>query len=123
MRLLLHRASVIVDDFPTFREALPYQCKHSPNVIFFPLQTPSPQDERRVWPKKPKLQLRKIQLPHRHAIRIAFLIPRQHSIPAAGDTAASRKSQFRGMPVAFQEGANIGAVPSGLLSSQDSFNG
>src|SRR6266704_6791843 len=123
MRLLLDRAGVVVNDLPSVREALPHQREYSAYIILFAFQVPSPEHECRVRPQEAKLQFRKSQLSHRGAVWIVLLVSRQHSIPAAGDTAASRKSQFRGMPVALQEGVNIGAVPGGLLSSEDSANG
>src|SRR6266581_2330633 len=123
MRLLLHRAGVIVDDFPAFREALPHQREYSGYIILFAFQVPSPEHECRVRPQKPKLQFRKSQLSHRGAVWIVLLVSRHHTTPTARHSAAPRKSQFRGMPVALQEGVNIGAVPGGLLSSEDCANG
>src|SRR5260370_41956540 len=64
-----------------------------------------------------------MELAHCRAIRIVFLVPREHSIPAACDAATPRKRQFRRMPIALQKGINIGMIPRGLLSSEDRANG
>src|SRR5713101_4705436 len=126
LRILLpggYRARMIVNYLPSIREALPHQCKYSSDVIFLLLQVPPPQDESRVRPQKPKLQFLKIQLPHRGSVRIILLVSRQHPVPAARHAAAPGKRQLRRMPVAFQEGVDVGAIPGGLLSSEDSANG
>src|SRR5260370_6714934 len=123
MRFVLHRAGVVVNDFPTVREALPHQREYSGYIILFAFQVPSPEHECGVRPQKPKLQFRKSQLSHRGAVWIVLLVSRHHTTPTARHSAAPRKSQFRGMPVALQEGVNIGAVPGGLLSSEDCANG
>src|SRR5260370_6992534 len=77
----LYRDCLVVNDLPSIGEALPHQRKHSSGFIFLPLQVPSPKNERCVRPQEPKLQLRKIQLPHRSLVGIVLLVSRQHPIP------------------------------------------
>src|SRR5580704_9757026 len=110
---------MVVNDLPSVRKTLPHQREYSSNVIFFPPQMPMPQNQRRVRPQKPKLQIREIKLPHRRAIRIILLVPRQHPIPAARHAAASRKRQFRRTPVPRQKSIHVSAVPCGLLGCKD----
>src|SRR5438132_11358970 len=64
-----------------------------------------------------------MELTHRGAVRIVFLVPRQHFVPATRDSAASGKSQFRRTPVALEEGVNVSPIPGRLLSLEDSANG
>src|SRR6266403_636078 len=126
LRILLrrsHRARMVVNDLPSIWKALPHQCEHSADIIFVPFQVPPPQNERRVRPQKPKLQLREIQLSHRAPVRIVLLVSRQHPIPSTRHPAAPEKRQFRRMPVSHQKRVYIAAVPCSLLRSQDSADG
>src|SRR2546422_9145146 len=113
-------ARMVMNDLPSIREALPHQCKHSAEVIFFPLQVPPPQNERGVRSQKPKLQFRKIQLSHRPPVGIVLLVSRQHAIPAPRHPAAPGKRQFRRMPISHQKRVYIAAVPHNLLRAQNS---
>src|SRR5256885_4093385 len=110
---------MVVNDLPSIREALPHQCKHSAEVIFFPLQVPPPQNERGVRPQKPKLQFRKIQLSHCPPVGIVLLVSRQHAIPAPRHPAAPGKRQFQRMPISHQKRVYIAEVPRNLLRAQD----
>src|SRR5438132_13319729 len=83
------------------------------------MQVPFSQDESRVWSQKTKLQLGKIQMPHRGAIRIVFLVACQHAIPTASDSAAPGKSQLRRMPVTLQIGVDIASIPRRLLGADN----
>src|SRR5258708_12225600 len=78
MRFVLHRAGVVVNDFPTVREALPHQREYSGYIILFAFQVPSPEHECRVRPQKPKLQFRKTQLSLRVAVWIVLLSANLH---------------------------------------------
>src|SRR5260370_11158645 len=121
--LLRHGAGVVVDDLPSLRETLPHQCKRSSEVILLALQVPPPEDERGVRSQKPKLQFRKIQLSHRVLVRVIRFVSRSHAIPAACDSAAPGKGQFRRTPVAHQKRVHIAAIPRGLLRAEDGANG
>src|SRR6267142_4963400 len=126
LRILLrrsYRARMVVNDLPSIWKALPHQCEHSADIIFVPFQVPPPQNERRVRPQKPKLQLREIQLSHRAPVRIVLLVSRLHAIPATRHPAAPGKRQFRRMPVSHEKRVHIAMVPRGLLRSQDSADG
>src|ERR1700720_1159095 len=126
LRILLrksHRARMVVNDLPSIWKALPHQCEHSADIIFVPFQVPPPQNERCVRPQKAKLQLRKIQLSHRAPVGIVLLVSRQHAIPATRHPTASRKRQFRRMPISHQEHVHIAAVPRGLLRAKDGADG
>src|ERR1700719_2633253 len=126
LRILLrrsHHARVVVNDLPSIWKALPHQCEHSAEIIFVPFQVPPPQNERCVRPQKAKLQLRKIQLSHRAPVGIVLLVSRQHAIPATRHPTASRKRQFRRMPISHQEHVHIAAVPRGLLRAKDGADG
>src|SRR6266568_594090 len=118
LRIRLQRsdgARVVMDDLPSFRKPLPHQSEHSSEVVRFPLQMPAPQRERTVRSQKTKLQIRKIKLSHRGAVRIIFLVTRQDAVPAARHAAAAREGQFWRMPIAHQKRINIAAIPCRLL--------
>src|SRR5713226_3595916 len=117
--LLCYCAGMVMNDFPSIGEALPHQRKHSSGFIFLPLQVPSSEDERRVRPQKPKLQFRKIQLPHRSFVGIVLLVSPQDAIPTACYSATPGKCQLRRMPISHQKGVHIAAVPRGLLGAEN----
>src|SRR5712692_338905 len=117
--LLCYCAGVVMNDFPSIGEALPHQRKHSSGFIFLPLQVPSSEDERRVRPQKPKLQFRKIQLPHRSFVWIVPLVSCLDAIPTACYSATPGKRQLRRMPITHQKGVHVAAVPRGLLDAEN----
>ena len=108
-----------MNNFPSFRKSLPNQRKHATRLIFFALQMISPKNQRGIRPQKPKLEFRKIQLPHRGLIGIAFLVARQHAIPTACHAAAPGKRQFRRSPISLKKCIHIASIPSGLLLAKN----
>src|ERR1700731_1227875 len=80
---------------------------------------PAPEHQRRIVPEKVELQIREIELAHGPAIRIIFPVTREYSAPSTRNPAASRKREFRRMPVALQKRVHVSLVPVVLLSFQD----
>src|SRR5437879_3130240 len=84
---------------------------------------PLAQNQRGVGSQKPYLQVGKIQFAHGVAVRIVFLVARDHAVPAARDSVASGESQFGRMPIAGQKGFHIAAIPGRLLRFQYGVDG
>src|SRR5216683_2245364 len=76
---------------------------------------PSTQDQGRIRAQKPKLQFRKIQLPHRSFVGIGLLVSRPDAIPAACHSATPGKRQLWRMPISHQKCVHVPTVPRGLL--------
>ncbi len=68
-------------------------------------------------------QARKFQLAHGLPVRIAFAVSAENAVVASSDPVATRESQLRRIPVAFEESGNISTVPGSLLGSQNCTDG
>src|SRR6266404_2310651 len=119
----LDSAGVIVNNAPAFRKTLPHQRENSADVALRTRQMPMPEHQRGIAAEEAKLKTGKIELPHRGAIRIIFLVPREHAIPSAGSAARPRKCQIRRMPVALQKCVHFSLVPIVLLRLKNPGNG
>src|SRR6267378_2658285 len=116
------RAGVVVNDFPAVRKLLPHQREHSPDVAALALQVPLAKNECCIRAQKTKFQIGEIQLAHRGVIRIAFLVSRQHAIPAARYAVASGECESRRAPIPNQKSVHVSAVPRGLLRAKHAVN-
>jgi hypothetical protein len=83
------RASVIVDDTPALRKALPDQREHAADISLQTGQMPVAQNQCRILPKEPEFKVGKFQVPHRFAIGVVLLVPRTHLIPTTRDPVTS----------------------------------
>src|SRR6267142_1067394 len=113
---LLHHAGVIVNNAPALRKTLPHQGENSSDITARASKMPMPQHQGRIVAKKMKFEARKIELAHRRAVGIIFLVPGEHAIPPARNPAAPGKCQIRRTPIPFQECVHIALVPIILLS-------
>src|SRR6266478_5608079 len=77
---------------------------------------PMPQHQGGIVAKKMKFETRKIEMAHRRAVGIIFLVPGEHAIPSARNPAAPGKCQIRRTPIPFQECVHISLIPITLLA-------
>src|SRR5579864_2585294 len=108
-------AGVVVNNAPAFRKALPNQAEDSANVALSSRQMPVAQDQSGIRAEKAKFKAGKIELTHGGAVGIISFVTRQHTIPPAGNSAASGKRELRRMPVTLEKGIDIAMIPSLLL--------
>src|SRR5208283_1833401 len=80
---------------------------------------PLAQHQRRVGSQETEFKVGEIELSHLRLIRIYLLVSSLHCLPATRNPAAPRKSQLRRVPISAHEGADIPAIPGGLLLHQD----
>src|ERR1700719_3881689 len=84
---------------------------------------PVPKHERGIVAEEAKLKTGKIELAHRRALWIIFLVACEHAIPSARNSAAPGKCQIRRMPVALQKCVDVALVPIVLLRFENFCNG
>src|SRR5258708_23126974 len=106
---------MIVNDAPAFRKALPHQRENSTDIPLRTREMPMSEHQCGIRAEKAKFKVGKVELAHRRAVGVIFLVACEHAIPAASNPAASRKCQIRRMPVALHKCVDIPLVPLVLL--------
>ena len=79
---------------------------------------PASQNQRRIISKWSDFNLAEIQMSHRRAVGIVFVIVIQHRLPSARNSRRPGESCFRRIPVAPHECVNISAIPVRSLRRQ-----
>src|SRR6267142_4140122 len=116
---LLHHAGVIVNNAPALRKTLPHQGENSSDITVRTSKMPMPKHQGGIVAEKMKFETRKIELAHRGAVGIIFLVPGEHSVPSARNPAAPGKCQIRRTPIPFKECVHISLIPITPLARKD----
>ena len=73
------------------------------------------QHKRRVRCQNANFESRKVQLAHSRPVRIALSVPLEKPSIAADGPVTAREGQFRRVPVTFEKGRDVTAIPGRLL--------
>ena len=116
---------MVVDDFPTGRCFPDHQCKPARRVAStcgrsFQAVLPGSQDQPRR--KRPCVDLRESQHPHRIAIRIPPAIPIQNRFGSPSNNLAADEGSFRSVLIVRHKSLQVPPVPHGLRFSEHRAN-
>src|ERR1041385_3411993 len=117
--LRLRARRMIVHDLPTAFSLSKQQGKRTVRLVIRAFQTPTSQNERRIFAEDVDFEIRKRERAHLLARVITLLVSIKDFLPAARDAVTTHELGLRRTVVAIHVTWNVAAVPSRGLCFED----